>query len=393
MNDNNIDSFLSRPEFSNVSAANQAQQNSQDASAPVSQEIPEDVQSIISDFYGNSSDDAVDAAAGRLATTGITPVDTSPANTSAADQLQISMQELEDAVRQAVTEDGTAVTYASWTSSADIADEEDGNDEDYDNEDGEFGADEDSAAQPTPSSEAEPQVYDAPSDNTSRFRGAPWFETIKNTSFSIIGLGGIGSYVAFFLSRLRPRNISLIDGDSVDASNMSGQLYRTSDIHASKVNAASWIMRDFSDYFNSTAINIRVTARNMNIIGPYTFCGLDNMTARRDCFRLWKARFGNSSDALFIDGRLAMEEYQIFCIPGGDTERQNTYEKEWLFSDGEAEETVCSLKQTSFMAGAIAAMMVNIAVNYFTNVALSAPIRDVPFFTSYSGSCVYLKTE
>jgi rhodanese-related sulfurtransferase len=117
------------------------------------------------------------------------------------------------------------------------------------------------------------------------------------------------------------------------------------------------------------------------------------MRARLDCFRLWKSRFGNSPDALFIDGRLAMEEYQILCIPGGDTGRQDTYEKEWLFSGEEAEETVCSLKQTSFMAGAIAAMMVNIAVNYFTNVALGAPIRDVPFFTSYSGSCVYLKTE
>lgn len=242
----------------------------------------------------------------------------------------------------------------------------------------------------------EANVYDNTGDNTSRFSGAVWFNTVKNLKCSIVGVGGIGSYVALLLSRLQPDKINLIDPDVIDNSNMSGQLYNVYQVGLPKVEGVLEIVRRFSNYYGASIYQQRLTFENIYLLSPVTFCGLDNMASRKECYQAWKHRFANrplANQCLFIDGRLSMEEFQIFCIPGDDRERQDLYEKEWLFSSEDAEETVCSLKQTSYMAAMIGGMMVDLAVNYFSNLTLGFEARPVPFFTSYSGPCVYLKTE
>ena len=69
------------------------------------------------------------------------------------------------------------------------------------------------------------------------------------------------------------------------------------------------------------------------------------------------------------------------------------YEEKWLFSDEEAEETVCSYKQTSHCACMIASMMVNLFTNFIANLCEPLVERDVPFLTYYDAPTMYLKTE
>jgi hypothetical protein len=68
------------------------------------------------------------------------------------------------------------------------------------------------------------------------------------------------------------------------------------------------------------------------------------------------------------------------------------YETKWLFTDAEADVTICSYKQTSFMASMIGSMIVNLFVNFVTN--LNDPLfkRDLPFLTEYTGSTIFLNT-
>ena len=71
----------------------------------------------------------------------------------------------------------------------------------------------------------------------------------------------------------------------------------------------------------------------------------------------------------------------------------NRYSRDFLFRDSEADETVCSYKQTTFMANMIASVMVNLFVNFVANQCNPLIERDLPFYTTYSAETMYYKTE
>ena len=231
---------------------------------------------------------------------------------------------------------------------------------------------------------------------TSRFSDAVWFKKVQETSVLLAGVGGIGSYVAFLLSRLQLRRIIIYDPDIVESVNMSGQLYPLSSIGNSKATSIASIMRDFSDFHRTSVYNEYFTDRCSP--APIMICGFDNMEARKIFFYKWLVYVDNSlypENCLFIDGRLAAEEFQILAIQGNDRRAIEEYSRKWLFSDEEAEATICSYKQTTFMANMIATYMVNIFVNFIANTSDEKPIipRDIPFFISYNAETMFTKVE
>ena len=104
-----------------------------------------------------------------------------------------------------------------------------------------------------------------------------------------------------------------------------------------------------------------------------------------------KAARSLAENCLFIDGRLAAETFQVFCIVGNDTASIDRYTKEWLFTDAEADATQCSYKQTTFMANMIGSIMVNLFVNFCANQTNVLIPRDVPFMTEYTAETMYFK--
>lgn len=230
-------------------------------------------------------------------------------------------------------------------------------------------------------------------ETTSRFTDAIWYDKIKEQSITIAGVGGIGSHVAFLVSRLKPASITLYDPDDVETVNMSGQLYGNSDVGYSKVSRICMFMKQYSSYFSIVAHQARFVSTSLS--GKILICGFDNMSARKAAFEAWKANLSAHSNIkeqfLFIDGRLAAEELQVLSIQGNDERAIKEYEERWLFDDSEAEETVCSYKQTSFMADMIASIIVNVLVNFVANLCKPIIDRDVPFFISYDASTMFTK--
>lgn len=231
-------------------------------------------------------------------------------------------------------------------------------------------------------------------DVTSRFSGASWYDKIRTKIILLAGLGGIGSYVAFLLSRMHPFKIVMYDYDRVESANMSGQLYCMENIGEYKVNAIYSTMKKFSNFYSADSLRERITdgtpAKDIMI------CGFDNMEARKTFYRVWETHVRHSDNkdkCLFIDGRLAAEEFQVFAIKGDDERAMGIYEEEWLFDDSEAEETLCSYKQTTFMANMIGSVMVNLFVNFVANECDPVFPRDVPFLTTYDASTMYFKVE
>lgn len=232
------------------------------------------------------------------------------------------------------------------------------------------------------------------SEETSRFNSAIWFDKTRKQDVTIAGLGGIGSYVVFMLSRLDVNTMTLYDPDIVERVNLSGQLYNSNQIGDYKVDAAANMIANYSNYYSFVAKHEKLDENSM--ISKVTICGFDNMKARKDAFRNWTnfvARLPEEErgECLFIDGRLAAEELQVFCIKGDDTDGERRYEP-YLFSDSQAAPTVCSYKQTTFMASMIGSIIVNLFINFVANQCNPLIDRDLPFYTEYNAETMYFKT-
>lgn len=233
-------------------------------------------------------------------------------------------------------------------------------------------------------------------ETTSRFSSASWYENVQSKTIILAGIGGIGSHVTFLLSRMKPASLFIYDNDVVEAANMSGQLYSVKDIGKTKVNAIINTIDLYSDYNSVFGISEKYTSEDE--AADIMICGFDNMEARKTFFERWLSHVKSKPEeercnCLFIDGRLAAEEFQILCIKGDDTFNITRYRREFLFADREADETICSYKQTSFCATMIASYMVNLFVNFCANQCNPIIDRDLPFYTSYNAERMYFKTE
>lgn len=231
---------------------------------------------------------------------------------------------------------------------------------------------------------------------TSRFSSAIWYENIQKKTVILAGVGGIGSFCGFLLARMKPASMFIYDDDIVEAVNMSGQLYGQSDLGRPKVSALAEMVRNYAGYSSVFAISERFT--NESEASDIMICGFDNMAARKLFFNKWLSHVQSKPEeerknCLFIDGRLAAEEFQVLCIKGDDEYNINRYSNEYLFSDAEADETICSYKQTTFCANMIASYMVNLFVNFCANQCEPLIDRDLPFLTTYNAETMYLKTE
>lgn len=232
-------------------------------------------------------------------------------------------------------------------------------------------------------------------ESTSRFSSAEWFNKIQEEEVLIAGIGGIGSWTSLLLSRLHVKSILAYDMDTVDNTNLSGQFFGHTNIGANKVYALYNLAQNFSNYFKINGIN---TEYNENCVTKNVMiCGFDNMAARKVFFNNWKKRVNNlypynKNKCLFIDGRLAAEEFQVYCIRGDSTYLIDKYENECLFTDSEAENTLCSYKQTSFCANMIASVIINLFVNFIANQCGPIVDRELPFCTYYDAERMYFKT-
>jgi len=233
-------------------------------------------------------------------------------------------------------------------------------------------------------------------ESSSRFSSAIWFNEIQKQNVTVAGVGGIGSFVAFLLSRVKPNTITVYDPDYVDATNMAGQFYNASQIGISKIAAIVENIHNFSSYYSVNSFILKFTEHS--IWDKILICGFDNMEARKLAFDVWynkvsMADENERKDYLLIDARLAAEELQVFCIQGNDTYNIENYKNNFLFDDSEAEHTICSYKQTTFMSNMIASIVVNLFVNFVANKCEPIIDRALPFYTTYSAETMYLKTE
>jgi molybdopterin/thiamine biosynthesis adenylyltransferase len=221
-----------------------------------------------------------------------------------------------------------------------------------------------------------------------RFKDAPWFPR-EGEIVMIGGAGGIGSWLTYFLTKIGFRAY-LYDFDTVEVHNLGGQLFRQTDINKPKVLAVEKIVQDFCGGHINT-FNEAVTEGTPGHY--YTFSAFDNMAARRALFNSWKRTWSITPEGvtpIFIDGRLEIEQLQIFCVTPDNALK---YEEYHLFHDSQVEEISCTMKQTSHTAAMISSIMSGFFTNHITNVYEGEIIREVPFYHEYVVPMNFTNTE
>ena len=233
-------------------------------------------------------------------------------------------------------------------------------------------------------------------DATSRFSGTEWYEEIQKKKITFAGLGGIGSWSCLLIGRMALQTFSLFDDDKVEMTNMSGQLYSRNQIGKFKAEAMRELLSQYTSTISTYANRRKFT--DDDIPSDIMICGFDNMEARKTFFISWMKHMRFMSEeqkkqCLFIDGRLSIDTLQVFCIQGTDVEAQGRYEENYLFSDEEADETICSMKQTSYLAAMIGSVITNLFTNWVANSLDPIIPYDLPFYTEYNAQHMIFKTE
>lgn len=213
----------------------------------------------------------------------------------------------------------------------------------------------------------------------SRFRDAPFFQKANELHVVIGGLGGIGSWLSVFLSRI-VHTIYGFDDDEIEEVNLAGQLFGRTDVGQSKAGAIKSLVQEFG-HSRFTPVLERID-RESEIPETFVFSAFDNMKARKDLFSIWKQ---NENRELFIDGRLLADQYEVYFVQKGQEE---AYEAT-LFEDSEVEEVACTFKQTSHFAAICAARM----VAGFTNYLSQHMFYKLPFSVKEEGALFLFETE
>ena len=180
---------------------------------------------------------------------------------------------------------------------------------------------------------------------------------------TIIGCGGIGSYVAYYLAQMGVVNLTIWDRDIVADHNIANQNFTIDQIGQFKVDAIkNSIAAKIGD---EDAENIITKRSFFNSESPIEsgiiILATDNIDSRKLIYETVK----ENADVLYlIDGRLGGEIIRILSIDMTNDMQKEIYENS-LFSADEAEELPCTAKAIVYVAARVASEIV-----YETKVAI-----------------------
>jgi len=169
---------------------------------------------------------------------------------------------------------------------------------------------------------------------------------------TVIGCGGIGSFVAFALAKMGCSNLLLYDDDFVEDYNVPNQLYRLADVGRAKVEALAEILEVFAG-LSPESYHERVDGQRLQ--GIAIAC-VDSMQARRVIWQ--KSVRYRASIKFYIDARMGAEVSRIYSIRPADPDAVRFYERT-LYDDAEASQLPCSAAAIIYNGLSIASLVGN----------------------------------
>lgn len=198
-----------------------------------------------------------------------------------------------------------------------------------------------------------------------RFADAPWM--IGKREVTVIGAGGIGSWLIYLLAKMGVL-VTVYDDDIVEMKNVGSQLHSIYNVGVNKAIAIKDMVANMIGEDNIQAFDKRFEESDV-VKTPVIISAVDNMQVRSMLFE--KAL---EHCELFIDGRMNAEIAELYSVP---INKKTTidYYKNSLFNDSEVDDGPCSYKATSHMGNILASYMVSVYNNYVVNKTCGFTMR------------------
>lgn len=189
-------------------------------------------------------------------------------------------------------------------------------------------------------------------------------DSLDMPNITIIGCGGIGSYVAYYLAQMGTTNLTIWDRDIVAEHNIANQNFTLNQIDMFKVNAIKdTIIAKIGENDSENITINRSFFNEESVIEPgIIILATDNINSRKMVYEYVK---DNADISYLIDGRLGGEIIRMLSIDMTDDEQKKIYEDS-LFGAEEAEELPCTAKAIIYVAARIAS-----EITYEVKVAIT----------------------
>lgn len=176
-------------------------------------------------------------------------------------------------------------------------------------------------------------------------------EEIFKVPITVVGVGGIGSFLVLALAKMGFESISIYDNDTIEEHNLPNQFYKFGDIKKKKTTALTSMVAEFCSF--GLGYNSRQWMANDKTKGVLISC-VDNMDAR-------EAMFNYALDypdriPLFIDGRMGRLQAEIYTVKTRVFRDKKIYRSR-LWKSNQVDDVPCTEKAIIYNVLFIASMI------------------------------------
>ena len=139
---------------------------------------------------------------------------------------------------------------------------------------------------------------------------------LKNANIIIFGIGGVGGYTCEMLVRAGIGNLTIVDFDKVDITNINRQIIAlNSNVGEFKVNAMQKRILDINSAINLKIVNTRVCAENvkelLNSNYDYVIDSIDSVTDKINLIVTAKELGLNIISAMGAGNRIQIPQFEV----------------------------------------------------------------------------------
>jgi len=181
-------------------------------------------------------------------------------------------------------------------------------------------------------------------------------EDLDGVSVTIIGAGGIGSFVALGLSKLGILEMEIWDGDKVEDHNVPNQFFKTHHIGRNKAKITALQATEYGGIY----ARARDRFWNKEPLSGFVISAVDDMAVRK---KIWEACKLQPRVKLLVDGRIGGEDVKVIALKPTDIDAIKQYEAT-LFSNEEAAELPCTSRAIIDVAFLVTALIIRAVRGY-----------------------------
>lgn len=176
----------------------------------------------------------------------------------------------------------------------------------------------------------------------------------------LIGIGGIGSWLAYYLMKHGIPTLHVYDDDTVEERNAFFQLYRREDAGELKVDALADFARREGLDTEIVPHAERVTEKSELDLSDVVISGVDSMNARH---HIWEQVRLNGRVQLYMDGRIGGDNFHLYTLNPSDPSQLKYYEA-WLYKSDQADQDPCSTRDDFHAALTLGGFMMKNLISF-----------------------------